>query len=234
MKQVVLASRNSKKLAEMQALLAPLNWQLRLVSDFTEDAAEESAPTFIENCLLKARHAARVSGLPAIADDSGLEVDALEGQPGVQSARFAGWQDDCLASEARESSERPATDGRAGGEKRMGSRAMDGWTQADRDRANNDKLLRLLDNAADERRDARFVCVMAFLRGADDPVPLFAQGLWHGRILRQPRGANGFGYDPLFFVPTHNCSSAELEPAVKNGISHRAQAAAQLLEALRG
>ena len=196
MKQVVLASRNSKKLAEMQALLAPLNWQLRLVSDFTDDAAEESAPTFIENCLLKARHAARASGLPAIADDSGLEVEALEGQPGVLSARFAG--------------------------------------EAASDAANNDKLLRLLDDVADERRDARFVCAMAFLRNAADPVPLIAQGLWRGRILRASRGANGFGYDPLFFVPTHNCSSAELEPAVKNDISHRAQAAAQLLSLLRG
>jgi len=196
MKQVVLASRNSKKLAEMQALLAPLNWQLRLVSDFTKDAAEESAPTFIENCLLKARHAARVSGLPAVADDSGLEVEALEGQPGVLSARFAG--------------------------------------EGAGDAANNQKLLRLLDGIPDERRDARFVCVMTFLRGADDPVPLIAQGRWRGRILRQPCGANGFGYDPLFFVPTHHCSSAELEPAVKNGISHRAQAAAQLLSLLRG
>jgi XTP/dITP diphosphohydrolase len=196
MKQVVLASRNSKKLAEMQALLSPMGWQLRLISDFTAEAAEETAPTFVENALLKARHASRISGLPAIADDSGLEVEALDGQPGVLSARFAG--------------------------------------VAAADTANNDKLLRLLDNVVDEHRQARFVCVMTFLRSINDPVPLIAQGLWGGRILHAPRGANGFGYDPLFFVPAHGCSSAELEPAVKNGISHRAQAAARLLALLRG
>lgn len=196
MNRIVLASRNPKKLEEMHALLAPMNWQLHLVSDFTHDVAEESAPTFVENCLLKARHAAHVSNLPAIADDSGLEVEALEGRPGVHSARFAGG--------------------------------------AATDAANNDKLLRLLDNVPDERRDARFVCVMVFLRNADDPVPLIAQGVWRGRVLRQPRGTNGFGYDPLFFVPTHGCSSAEMEPSVKNAISHRAQAAALLLEALHG
>lgn len=194
-REVVLASRNTKKLAEMQALLAPLGWRLRLVSDFADDAADETAPSFVENALLKARHAARVSGLPAIADDSGIEVDALRGRPGVRSARYA---------------EPGASDA-----------------------ANNARLLRELAGVPDAQRGARFVCVMVALRHADDPVPLIAQGLWRGRILDAPRGANGFGYDPLFFVPEQGCSSAELDPGVKNRVSHRAQAATALLRLLQ-
>ncbi|MFA5938340.1 MAG: RdgB/HAM1 family non-canonical purine NTP pyrophosphatase [Sinimarinibacterium sp.] len=195
-REVVLASRNRKKLAEMQALLAPLGMTLSLVSEFSAEAAEETAPTFVENALLKARHAATVSGLPAIADDSGIEVDALLGRPGVYSARYAG-----------------ASAG---------------------DADNNARLLHDLAGVAVDRRSARFVCVMAFLRHAEDPVPVIAQGLWRGRILDAPRGANGFGYDPLFWVPDHGCSSAELDADVKNRISHRAQAAAALLAQLGG
>ncbi len=195
MRDVVLASRNAKKLAEMQALLAPLDLRLRLVAEFADDAAEETAPSFVENALLKARHAARVSGLPAMADDSGIEVDALQGRPGVRSARYAG----------------------------------DGASDAD----NNARLLYELAGVPQAQRGARFVCVMVALRHADDPVPLIAQGLWRGRVLDAPRGANGFGYDPLFWVPEHGCSSAELDPAVKNRISHRAQAVAALLAQLR-
>jgi XTP/dITP diphosphohydrolase len=191
---VVLASRNRGKLAELQALLKPLNWRLQPLSDFTEQEAEEVAPTFLENALLKARFAARVSGRAALADDSGLEVDALHGAPGVRSARYAG----------------------GGG-----------------DAANNRKLLESLAAVAEERRSARFVCVMAFLRHAEDPVPVIAQGLWPGRILRAPRGGGGFGYDPLFFVPGHGCAAAELPPEEKNHISHRAQAAQALLMQLR-
>ena len=194
-REVVLASRNAGKLAEMQALLTPLAWRLRLVSDFTDDAAEETAPSFVENALLKARHAARVSGLPAIADDSGIEVDALRGRPGVHSARYA----------------------------------APGASDAD----NNARLLHELAGVPEAHRGARFVCVMVALRHADDPVPLIAQGVWRGRILDAPRGAKGFGYDPLVFVPERTCSSAELDPAVKNRISHRAQAAAALLAGLR-
>lgn len=191
----VLASRNAKKLREMEALLAPLNLRLRLVSEFTDEAAEETAPSFIENALLKARHAARVSGLPAIADDSGLEVDALHGQPGVYSARYAG--------------------------------------EPSADEANNRKLLEALTGVPQDQRGARFVSVIAALRHPDDPVPLIAQGLWQGRILETPRGEHGFGYDPLFFVPEHGCSSAELVPALKNRVSHRALAMAELLRQLR-
>ncbi|MDZ4077525.1 MULTISPECIES: RdgB/HAM1 family non-canonical purine NTP pyrophosphatase [Hydrocarboniphaga] len=192
---VVLASRNAKKLREMQALLAPLGWNLRLVSEFTDEAAEETAPTFVENALLKARHASLVSGLPAIADDSGLEVTALRGAPGVLSARYAGEPSD--------------------------------------DAANNAKLLDALLGLPEGERGARFVSVLAFLRHASDPIPVLAEGLWNGRVLEAPRGANGFGYDPLFFVPGQGCSSAELAPELKNRISHRALAVAALLERLR-
>jgi XTP/dITP diphosphohydrolase len=194
-RSVVLASRNGKKLAEMQALLAPLGMQVRLVSEFTDEAAEETAPSFIENALLKARHAARVSGLPAIADDSGIEVAALHGAPGVHSARYAGAHGD--------------------------------------DDANNRKLLAALAGRPASERGARFICALTYLRHADDPVPVIALGLWSGRILDAPTGDSGFGYDPLFWVPEHGCSSAELDPALKNRISHRARAFASLLEQLR-
>ncbi len=196
MNEVVLASRNAKKLVELQALLDPLGFHLRLLSDFCDGAADETAPSFIENALLKARHAAIASGLPAIADDSGLEVDALNGAPGVQSARYAGAHGD--------------------------------------DQANNAKLVQALHGLPDARRGARFVCALAFLRHKDDPVPVTAQGLWRGRILTAPRGECGFGYDPLFYVAEHGKTSAELAPALKNRISHRARAAAQLMSALRG
>jgi len=191
----VLASRNTKKLGEMQALLTPLGLQLRLVSEFTDEEAAETAPTFVENALLKARHAARVSGLPAIADDSGLEVDALLGRPGVHSARYAGLPSD--------------------------------------DAANNHKLLEELAAVPASARGARFVCVMVALRHAEDPVPLIAQGFWRGQILEAPRGQQGFGYDPLFWVPEQNRSSAELPAAEKNRLSHRAQAAQALLTLLQ-
>lgn len=192
--EVVLASRNEGKLAEMQALLAPLGWKLRPLSDFVEQGADETASTFVENALLKARHAALVSGLPAIADDSGLEVNALEGRPGVYSARYAG----------------------------------DQATDAD----NNQKLLRELKGVPDEARGARYVCVMVYMRSAEDPTPVIAQHTWHGSILHNPKGQNGFGYDPLFLVPDQKCSAAEMAPAIKNKLSHRAKAARHLYSAL--
>ena len=192
--EVVLASRNEGKLAEMQALLAPLGWKLRPLSDFVEQGAEESATTFVENALLKARHASLVSGLPAIADDSGLEVNALEGRPGVYSARYAG----------------------------------DNATDAD----NNQKLLREMKGVPDEARGARYVCVMVYMRSAEDPTPIIAQHTWHGTILHNPKGQHGFGYDPLFGVPDQKCSAAEMAPAIKNKLSHRAKAARHLYSAL--
>lgn len=195
MSQVVLASRNAKKLRELQALLTPLGYTARLVSEFSDEEVAETAPTFIENALLKARHAARVSGLPAIADDSGLEVAALGGAPGVYSARYAGEPSD--------------------------------------DAANNTKLLAALLGVPAAQRGARFVSALAWLRHADDPVPMVAVGTWAGRILEAPRGSNGFGYDPLFWVDSHQCSSAELASEEKNRISHRAQALQALLLQLR-
>jgi len=193
--QVVLASRNAKKLKELDALVAPLGYTVRLVSEFSDEEVAETAPTFVENALLKARHAARASGLAAIADDSGLEVDALRGAPGVYSARYAGEPSD--------------------------------------DAANNAKLLAALAGVPTAQRGARFVSALVWLRHADDPVPRIAVGTWAGRILEAPRGANGFGYDPLFWVESHQCSSAELDAAEKNRISHRAQALQALLLQLR-
>jgi XTP/dITP diphosphohydrolase len=188
--EVVLASRNDSKLAEMQALFAPLGWKLRSIAEFSDEGAEETAPTFVENALLKARYAALVSGLPAIADDSGLEVAALEGAPGVRSARYAG----------------------------------DGASDSD----NNQKLLAELKRVPDDRRGARFVSVMVYLRHAEDALPIIAQGSWRGTILHNPRGTNGFGYDPLFFVPDLKSSAAELDAEVKNKVSHRGKAARHL------
>ena len=195
MSQVVLASRNAKKLKELQALLTPLGYTARLLSEFNDEEVAETAPTFIENALLKARHAARVSGLPAIADDSGLEVAALGGAPGVYSARYSGEPSD--------------------------------------DAANNRKLLAALREVPASQRAARFVSALVWLRHADDPVPMVAVGTWAGRILDAPRGSSGFGYDPLFWVDSHQCSSAELDSAEKNRISHRAQALQALLLQLR-
>jgi XTP/dITP diphosphohydrolase len=183
---IVLASGNAGKIREIQSLLAGRDIRIVPQSVFGIPDAEETGLTFIENAILKARHAAGLSGLPAIADDSGLEVDALDGAPGVYSARYAG----------------PGAS----------------------DAANNARLLEALEGMPEERRGARFRCVMAYLRHANDPSPLIAEGVWEGRILTEPRGTNGFGYDPLFFVPDEGCSSAELAPEVKNRLSHRGQA----------
>lgn len=194
MGDLVLASRNAKKLRELQALLAPAGYRLRAASEFSDVEPDETAPTFVENALIKARHAARVSGLPALADDSGLEVEALAGAPGVRSARYAG--------------------------------------EPGSDVANNAKLLAALAGLPEARRGARFVSVLVLLRHAEDPVPLIAQGFWPGRILDAPRGAQGFGYDPLFLDPDSGLSAAELAPEDKNRRSHRARAMQALLAQL--
>jgi XTP/dITP diphosphohydrolase len=188
--RLVLASSNRGKLAELRGLLADLPLTLSSLADFTADAAEETAPTFVENAILKARFAAQASGLPALADDSGLEVDALAGAPGVRSARFAG---------------------------------------PDADDAANRRLLleRLADVPAGARR-ARFRCVLVYLRHADDPWPEIFTGTWEGEIAPREAGSHGFGYDPLFWVPQRGCTAAQLEPADKARLSHRAQATAAL------
>lgn len=192
--KIVVASNNPGKLRELSDLLAPLALQLVPQSALGISEAEEPHQTFLENALEKARHASLASGLPALADDSGLCVEALGGEPGVHSAYYAG---------------------------RLGSRE-------ERDARNNEKLLRELQ----QERAAYYCCVMVLVRHAGDPRPLVAEGLWRGEIAREPRGANGFGYDPLFWLPGHGCTAAELEPAEKNRISHRALAARRLLESL--
>lgn len=195
MQKMVLASGNKKKLAELQSLLTGLPWDVVPQSAFNIPDAIENGLSFIENAIIKARHAAKLSGLPALADDSGLAVDALGGNPGIYSARFAGEFSD--------------------------------------DAANNQKLLDVLVDVPQEKRTAQFHCVLVLVRHAEDPVPVVCHGVWQGNILCAPRGENGFGYDPLFWVPIHQCSSAELSAAEKNLISHRGQAMQLLLNALR-
>jgi XTP/dITP diphosphohydrolase len=191
---VVLASGNAGKLREINQLLAGVELRALPQSQFNVPAVDETGLSFIENAILKARHAARHARLPAIADDSGIEVDALRGAPGIYSARYAG----AGASDAQ----------------------------------NLQKLLAELSSVGTEDRGARFQCVMVYLRHENDPTPIVAQGTWEGRILAAPRGENGFGYDPVFYVPTHECSSAELPPEIKNTLSHRGQALRALIAAL--
>ena len=193
--KVVVASNNPGKLRELEAILAPA---LELTPQSALGIAEAGEPhdTFVENALAKARHASRAARRPALADDSGLCVDALGGEPGVHSAYYAG---------------------------REGSRD-------ERDARNNAKLLAALG----EQRGAYYCCVMVLVRRADDPRPLIAEGIWRGEIARAPRGANGFGYDPLFLLPALGKTAAELAPAEKNRISHRALAARRLLELWHG
>ena len=193
--KIVLASGNSGKLREIQAVLNQQRYQLIKQSEFNVPDVAETGTTFVENAIIKARHAAKHTDLPALADDSGIEVDALQGAPGVYSARYAG------------------THGK--------------------DDANNAKLLQELKEVEDAQRTARFQCVIVYMRHAQDPMPLICEGTWEGKILHELKGPNGFGYDPLFFVPTHGCSSAELEPAEKNKISHRAQALQKLISVLK-
>lgn len=190
--KVVVASGNAGKVAELSRTLASLALELVTQDSLGVPGVAETGATFVENALIKARNAARHTGLPAIADDSGLEVNALQGAPGVHSARYSG----------------------------------------EGDTANNAKLLRSLAGLPDEQRGARFYCALVLLRHADDPTPVIALGSWRGRILHELRGEGGFGYDPLFWVDTHQCSAAELPREEKNRISHRARASAALLRAL--
>jgi XTP/dITP diphosphohydrolase len=193
-KRIVLASGNPGKIREIGALLAPLAIEVVPQSDLGISEAEEPHDTFLENALAKARHASRAAGLPALADDSGLSVDALGGAPGVHSAYYAG---------------------------REGNREQ-------RDARNNAKLLASLK----DDRTAHYTCVVVFLEHLKK-TPLVAEGIWRGEIAREPRGSNGFGYDPLFFVEEFKKTAAELDPKVKNRVSHRGIALAKLLELLR-
>lgn len=202
--KLVLASNNAKKLGELRALFASLPIELLPQGELGIAEAEEPHHTFVENALAKARHAAQASGLAAIADDSGLCVDALGGAPGVQSAVYA-----ALAPVAGDREQRRAA----------------------QDAANNALLLERLAGAAD--RTARFVSVLVAVRAADDPEPLIAMGRWNGEILAAPRGAGGFGYDPLVYIASLRASVAELDAEVKNAMSHRARAAAQMFGLMR-
>ena len=191
MDKLVLATGNKGKVAEITSVLSPFNINVVSQNQFNVNEADETGLTFVENAIIKARNAAQHTGLPALADDSGLEVDGLNGAPGIYSARFAG------------------------------SNASD-----------SDNVAKLLDNISQlegEQRSARFQCVMVLMAHADDPTPLICQGTWEGIITLEPAGENGFGYDPVFWVPDHNCTAAQLASETKNSISHRGQALQQLL-----
>lgn len=192
MSQIVLATGNQGKLREFAQLLAPLNIDVVTQSEMGVSEVAETGLSFVENAILKARNACAQTGLPAIADDSGLEVDALLGAPGIYSSRYAG----------------------------------ENASDAD----NIDALLTALQDVSETERQARFQCVLVFMRHADDPTPLICQGTWHGQILSAPAGDGGFGYDPVFFVAETDCSAAELSAQQKHAISHRGQAMRRFIE----
>ena len=192
--KIVLASGNKGKVAELSQMLAPFQYQIVPQTELGVGDADETGLTFIENALIKARHAALVTGLPAIADDSGLAVDILGGAPGIYSARYAG--------------------------------------EAATDSDNIDKLLAAMQQVPPEQRGAQFHCVLVYLRHAEDPTPLVCHGVWRGQISLSRSGSNGFGYDPVFFIPEENCTSAELSRERKQQLSHRGKALSQLIQLL--
>ncbi|MDH5392354.1 MAG: RdgB/HAM1 family non-canonical purine NTP pyrophosphatase [Gammaproteobacteria bacterium] len=195
MDKIVLASNNAGKVREINELLKAYDINVVPQGDYAVDSVEETGLTFVENAIIKARYAALKTGLPAIADDSGIEVDALNGAPGIYSARFSG--------------------------------------EGASDKDNNKKLLEMLSGVEEARRTARYQCVMVFMRHAADPTPIIASGHWEGIILNAPKGSSGFGYDPLFYIPTHQCSAAEMSPELKNKLSHRSKALISLLHKLQ-
>ena len=194
MQTVILATGNRNKLAEMAALLAGLDLNIVSQADYQVPTAAETGLSFVENAIIKARNAAQHTGLAAIADDSGIEVDALQGAPGIYSARYAA----------------PHVS----------------------DQNNLQKLLAALQDVPEARRTARFQCVIAYLRHANDPTPVLCQGTWQGRIALAAKGDNGFGYDPIFYLPELDKTAAELSPQEKSQLSHRGQALQQLKQAL--
>ncbi len=190
--KIVLASGNKGKLQEFRQMLEPMGYEIHPQSEFNVTEAEEPFGTFVENALAKARHVSRQTGLPAMADDSGICVDALGGQPGVHSARYAG--------------------------------------DSKSDDRNNQKLI--ADLAGVENRAANYYCVLVYVRSADDPQPIIADGRWSGIVIDEPKGKNGFGYDPYFLVPEFGKTAAELSPEEKNACSHRGKALQALMEKL--
>lgn len=187
--RIVLATGNVGKLKEMREIFSVVDVEIVAQSEFDTPEAIEDGLSFVENAIIKARNAAAHAGLPALSDDSGIEVDVLDGEPGIHSARYAG-----------------------------------------DDESNIQRLLRELDGIAEEKRTARFQCVMVYLRHPNDPVPVIAHGVWEGRILSSTQGQGGFGYDPVFYVPERDCSAAELTAEDKNALSHRGQALRQMLK----
>lgn len=185
-KRIVLASSNPGKLREFAQILSTFHLEVVPQNQWNVPEVAETGLSFVENALIKARHAAHHTGLPALSDDSGIEVDALEGAPGIYSARFAG----------------PGAS----------------------DDENNQLLLEKLQSVPHHQWTARYHCVIVYMRHQNDPIPLIYQGTWEGQIVPEPRGKNGFGYDPFFYVPTHQCTAAQLAPEVKNQLSHRGQA----------
>ncbi len=188
--KIVLATGNLGKVKELAAMLADLQISVVPQSEFKVTDVAEIGTTFVENAIIKARHAAKITGLPAIADDSGLEVDYLYGAPGIYSARYAG--------------------------------------ENASDQDNIDKLLHALQNVKQTKRTARFQCVLVFMRHADDPTPIICQGSWEGEIISKQQGEQGFGYDPIFWLPAQQMTSAQLPRGLKNQLSHRGQALKQL------
>lgn len=210
MQKIVVASSNEGKLVEIRNKLNLPAIELISQQTLGITDADETGLTFVENAILKARHAAECSGLPALADDSGLVVEALNGEPGVYSARYA-------ASNGAPVSMPPA-------------QVFDDSTKSSASDSNIRKLLNNLESVPDGQRNAYFYCVMVLLRYPNDPTPIICQGRWDGSILLTPQGEKGFGYDPIFYVPTHQCSAAELPLEIKNTLSHRGQALQQLLK----
>ena len=199
MKKIVLASNNKGKVREFGEILATLNMEVIPQAKFDIEDADETGLTFVENAIIKARHASSIAALPAIADDSGLEVDFLNGAPGIYSARYSG---------------KGTTSEGASDEKNLL------------------KLLNALDGVPNEKRTARFQCVLVYMRHADDPTPIISQGSWEGVITTEPHGENGFGYDPIFYTPAYNCTAAQLKAEQKNILSHRGIALASLVKKL--
>ncbi len=193
---IVLATGNAGKVRELQQLLVAGGLTVVPQSDYQVAEAIENGPGFIENALIKARNASKQTDLPAIADDSGIAVDALDGAPGVHSARYAG--------------------------------------EYASDEDNLQKLLTNMENVTEENRAAHFICLMVYVRHAADPTPIICQGEWRGRVLREPMGDNGFGYDPIFYLPERGCTSAQLSSDEKNAVSHRGQALRCLVQRLQG
>ncbi|SFV76225.1 Nucleoside 5-triphosphatase RdgB (dHAPTP, dITP, XTP-specific) [hydrothermal vent metagenome] len=194
MKKIILASNNNGKIKEFNAMLDGI-YQVISMAEMNVEEVPETGLTFVENALIKARNASEQSGLPALADDSGIVIDALNGEPGIYSARYAGTHGD--------------------------------------DEENTQKILDEMSEVSDEKRTGRFWCAIVFIEYANDPTPIIIQRGWEGEILREKVGENGFGYDPIFYVPTHGCASAELPPEEKNKISHRGKALQALLKALK-